>query len=240
MVEQGEGDVDPTGESAGLAALFEPRPRFRRRLRGYDRADVDDYVAWVESELLVRPVPGTSGIRCSRCNDAAVPAPPVPALAVADAEQRDAVLLVGAMRELLRLAEVRAAEVVAEAERDAEQVRATARAEAEARLGNVSDLRNAALERVRRQAEELLREAAAERARLQEEAAAAAAELADLRRRQDDARESLRLLTDSLGAALEGSPAVGPDRAASDAPRGGAVRLTGNVVLTEPREPVAG
>jgi hypothetical protein len=77
---------------------------------------------------------------------------------------------------------------------------------------------NAQLEGVRRQAAEILREAAAERERLAVEAArerdvsaaAAAARLADvqaqvddLRRQRDEARQSLRGLTDRIGEALQ-------------------------------------
>ncbi|MGK5115397.1 MULTISPECIES: hypothetical protein [unclassified Geodermatophilus] len=232
MAEPMQGDVAEGGEPGGLAALFEPRPRFRRRLLGYDRADVDDYVASAQD----RPAADPEASACSGCKDA----PPAPAAVPEGAQDREAVLVVGAMRELLRLAERRAAEIVAEAEGEAEQIRATARAEAESRLRNVADLRDATLERVRRQAEELLREAAAERARLADEAAAAAQAVADLRRRQDDARESLRLLTGRLGAALDGLTAGGAEQPTAEPRRPGGVVLTGNVAMAEPRESVLG
>ena len=85
---------------------------------------------------------------------------------------------------------------------------------------------NAYLDRARYQAAELLREAAAERDRLDAEAAqerdraaaAAAARLADvqaevddLRRQRDEARQSLRGLTDRIGEALQAVGATGPD-----------------------------
>ena len=35
-----------------LDVLLEPRPVFRAALRGYDRLQVDDYVAWAGTELL--------------------------------------------------------------------------------------------------------------------------------------------------------------------------------------------
>src|SRR3712207_3536448 len=35
----------------GLDALLNTRPCFRGALRGYDRLQVDNYVAWAESEL---------------------------------------------------------------------------------------------------------------------------------------------------------------------------------------------
>ena len=85
---------------------------------------------------------------------------------------------------------------------------------------------NAQLENVRHQAAEILREAAAERERLAVEAArerelsaaAAAARLADvqaqvddLRRQRDDARQSLRGLTDRIGEALQAVGATGAD-----------------------------
>jgi hypothetical protein len=161
------------------------------------------------------------------------------------------------MRELLRLAEHRARDLVAEAETEAEQLRAAARAEAEARLGNVAEVRRAAavarqeaedtLARARQQAAELLQEAAGERARLDAEAATDAAdrlaavcqEIDDLCRQRDEARSSLRRLTGQIGAALEAFAAPVPDDAPAGArPRG--VVVTGNVVLAEPRESVAG
>jgi colicin import membrane protein len=232
MAEPMQGDVVDDGEPGALAALFEPRPRFRRRLLGYDRADVDDYVAWAQT----RSVADSEASRCSGCNDA----PPAPAAGPEGVQVREAVLVVGAMRELLRLAERRAAEIVTEAEGEAEQIRATARAEAETRLRNVADLRDATLERVRRQAEDLLREAAAERTRLAEETAAVAEEVADLRRRQDDARESLRLLTGRLGAALDGFVTGDAERSPAEPRRPGSAVLTGNVAMAEPRESVLG
>jgi DivIVA domain-containing protein len=299
------GDVADEGEQAGspagLSAFFEPRPRFRRRLRGYDPADVDDYVAWVEEELqALRQVGGLSD-RCSGCSQAAspqvaapsplqvspaLPAPSAPPTPVAGSEERDALLLVGAMRELLRLAEERADVVVAEAEAEAERVRASARAEADARLRNVSDLREAAAaaaerlhqeaaqlraeaaavrERARRQGEQLLTVAAAERARLDAEAAerraqedeaarrerevaaaeavdrvaAVAREVDDLYRQRDEARESLCRLTGQIGAALDAFAGPRPDDGRAPGRRPGGVVVTGNVVLAEPREPVA-
>src|SRR6478672_6594665 len=38
-------------DAGGLAQLFDRRPMFRRRHRGYDRFQVDEYVAWAEAEL---------------------------------------------------------------------------------------------------------------------------------------------------------------------------------------------
>src|SRR5438270_3509146 len=37
--------------AGGLDQLLDHRPVFRRRSRGYDRAQVDSYVAWAEAEL---------------------------------------------------------------------------------------------------------------------------------------------------------------------------------------------
>jgi hypothetical protein len=282
--------ADGGAQAGGLAAFFEPRPRFRRALRGYDRADVDEYVAWAEEELLAVRQGSGPPVRCSGCSEAApaqVAAPP--STPAAGSEERDAVLLVGAMRELLRLAEERADALVAEAETEAERVRAAARTEAEVRLRNVADLRDAAtaaaervqsgaaavLERARGQADELLQAAAAERDRLDAEAAqararaaveaaerragedeaarrdqqeafadagarlaAVAREVEELYRQRDEARESLRRLTGQIGAALEGFAGTVPDDGPIPARRPGGVRVTGNVVLAEPREPV--
>ncbi|NEK58675.1 DivIVA domain-containing protein [Geodermatophilus sabuli] len=275
-----DGDADPATVDdgpSGLAVLFEPRPRFRRVLRGYDRAEVDDYVAAVERERLeTAPLEAPAG-RCSHCNDEFPAAPAAPALlgGADGTDDRDAVLVVGAMRELLRLAEDRAGELVADAEAEAERVRAAARAEADARLGNVAEVRRAAqaarreaeiaLAHGRQQAADLLRAAAGDRAGLDAEAAAvrdraaedarreaeqaaldAAEELAavrreidDLCRQRDEARSSLRRLTGQIDAALQAFAAPVPDEVhAGGRPR--EVVVTGNVVLAEPREPVAG
>ncbi|RFU18932.1 hypothetical protein [Geodermatophilus marinus] len=262
----------PEPAAAGIDALFEPRPRFRRRLHGYDPADVDEYVAWAEAELAGRTAePGW----CSGCNDLAGARPgPVPPPA-------DAVSVVTRMDELLRLAESRASALVAGAEEEAGRIRETARAEAEARLRNVVDLRaaavaagrqvqlesstlrreaeavlaaarreadaaletarqgaQAALAAARQDAEELL---AAARAEAEEERAARLAavggELADLCRQRDEARAALRRVTGQIAAALDSLAVPGP--AAPGAARAPGVRVTGNVVIGEPRQPVA-
>ncbi|MGY1708679.1 hypothetical protein ACI8AC_04130 [Geodermatophilus sp. SYSU D00758] len=270
--EHGWADL-PEPAATGIEALFEPRPRFRRRLHGYDPADVDEYVAWAESELAGRaPEPG----RCSGCNDpvGASPAPvPPPA---------DAVTVVTRMDELLRLAEARASALVTGAEEEAGRIREAARTEAEAGLRDVADLRaaavaagrqvqlesstlrreaeaalaaarqeadaalatarqeaEAALASARRDAEALL---AAARAEAEEERAARLAavdrELVDLCRQRDEARAALRRVTGQIAAALDSLAAPGP-AAPGTAPAPGGVRVTGNVVIGEPREPVA-
>lgn len=135
----------------------------------------------------------------------------------------------------------------------ADEILAEARAEAQARMANVTALREAAtvareearrertvaaaeLTRARQEAEALLQEASAlreeaERVRADAEATAALrraaleSEMADLRRQRDEARAYLRKLTGQIERALQSLTAVLPDDASA---------------LTEDREPVAG
>lgn len=128
----------------------------------------------------------------------------------------------------------------------ADEILAEARAEAQARMANVTALREAAtvareearrertvaaaeLTRARQEASALREEA--ERVRADAEAsvalrrAALESEMADLRRQRDEARAQLRRLTGQIERALQSLTAVLPDDASA---------------LTEGREPVAG
>jgi colicin import membrane protein len=224
----------PPRPAGALETLLDHRPAFRGSVRGYDRLEVDNYVAWAEGELataqrerehlLDRLSAGAAELEISRRLLAERPHPrPV----VSDR-----------VGEILRLAEDQAAEVLAAAEGEAGRIIADARLEADARLrkaheirelaGNVADQLRADAQRDRaeaaallaqagRGAEALAREAAEERER---QAAAAlaerdriAADVADLHRQREQVRATLRELTDRLGEALR---AVGVSDADAD------------------------
>ncbi|WP_104525877.1 hypothetical protein [Blastococcus atacamensis] len=226
-VVDGEAAEGPAGKPPRLAgdleSLLDHRPVFRGSVRGYDRLEVDNYVAWAESELaaaqrerehlLDRVVAGATELEISRRLLAErAPARPV----VSDR-----------VGEILRLAEDQAAEVVAAAESEADRILAEARLEADARLRKAHEIREMAadvadqlradaqrdraeaaalLAQAGRGAEALLREAAEERDKLAAEALQErrrlAAEVADLHRQREQARAALRELTDRLGEAL--------------------------------------
>jgi cell division septum initiation protein DivIVA len=121
--------------------------------------------------------------------------------------------------EILRLAAEEAGEMIDAAGEEADRLLAEARAEADARLAKVHAIeQRAAVADV----EGLVRAARTERDRLDAEAVAAEQrtraaearlaaveeELADLQRQRDEARSSLRRLTDQIGRALHaGDPA---------------------------------
>jgi colicin import membrane protein len=213
---------DGAAENGGLAGLFEPRPRFRRQLFGYDRAEVDDYLTWLAAE---REAAGGCQIVAS------AGAPDVP-------DARDAVLLVSAMRELLDLARQRADQVVDAALAEAEQIRADARLEADAQVVAVGELSAATLERTRRSAGALIQEAAAERARLADEVAALRREVIELHRQRDELGDLLARLTGALSSAVEAVSGSVPELLGPQ--RRDRVVLTGNVVRDESPAPIAG
>ncbi|SDD55324.1 FoF1-type ATP synthase, membrane subunit b or b' [Geodermatophilus telluris] len=194
-----------------LDAVLGTGPVFTHAVRGYDRLQVDDYVAWAETELLV----------LRRENDHLLSR-----YAAASAE------LQNARRRLAQLVRERqslpspddAAAMLQRAEADAERIREDARTEAEARLAKVADMRRAVIAlreqaheeaaalvgAARGEAEELRRRTAAERdravaevaARAAEERVAVEAELAALRAQREEARASLHRLGSQIDDAL--------------------------------------
>jgi ElaB/YqjD/DUF883 family membrane-anchored ribosome-binding protein len=130
--------------------------------------------------------------------------------------------------EILRLAADEATEMINAARDEADQLLAEGRLEADAGLRKAHAIKEAAVAA----GDELLRKAQAERDRLDTEAAQAQAradaevqrlgtvqaELGDLRRQRDEARTSLRRLTDQIGQVLQ---AVGPAELAAAAGRHG-------------------
>jgi hypothetical protein len=165
-------------------------------MRGYDRHQVDNYAAWAETELLtVRREVEHLINRVVACS----------------AELEISRRLVEAPRAERENAAAALADAAAD---EADRILADARLEAEARLQKASAIREMAVEaaeeictRARREAAEILRSAAEERDRAAEVAAArlatVQAEVDDLRRQRDEARRSLRQLTDQIGQALQ-------------------------------------
>ncbi|PRY49782.1 F0F1-type ATP synthase membrane subunit b/b' [Geodermatophilus tzadiensis] len=206
-----------------LDGLLGTGPVFTHAVRGYDRLQVDDYVAWAETELHV----------LRRENDHLLSR-----YAAASAE------LQNARRRLAQLVRERqslpspedAAAMIQRAEADAERIREDARTEAEARLAKVAEMRQAVtalreqaraeaaalVGAARGEAEELRRRTAAEQARAtaqitaraEEQRAAVEAELAALRAQRDQARESLHRLGHQIGDALQLVAGALPDDAA--------------------------
>jgi cell division septum initiation protein DivIVA len=222
-----------------LDRLLDIQPCFRGALRGYDRLQVDNYVAWVEAEL--------DALR--RQNDHLLAGYSASQAELGIAHRMLALSPRGRelssasdrVAEMLRLAAEEASAITAAGAEDAERIRAEARLEADARVRNAQEIKHAALaaadelrdrtqreraeaadvlEAARRQAERVLREAAAEHARLVGEASDARARLAamqdeidGLRRQRDEACALLRRLAEQITRALDAvTPVVREER----------------------------
>lgn len=233
----GSGSAAQQHRAGDLDSLLSRAPTFGTRGRGYDRLQVDNYVAWAESELatgrrqldhlLARFGECSAELEISRRLLAEAP------------RSVDRSPVSDRVRDMLRLASDEATSMVEAAREEAEHVLAEARVEADARLRKAHQIKEVAaeaadgmivkahhdraeaatvLERARAQAAELVSTAATERDRLIGEAAeaherlaAVQAEVEDLRRQRDDARSSLRLLTDRIAEALALATGGPPD-----------------------------
>ena len=185
-------DPAPLG---GLDALLEPRPVFRAALRGYDRLQVDDYVAWARTELLaVRRANDDLLTRYGACSAELEISRRLLACSPAGREQVRTSERVG---EILRLAADEAARLTDAGAADADRIRGVARAEADALLRRAREVRDGAVadcERMREEAEEA-------RAAAEEELAQAHAEVRRLTAQLDEVLQAL---------AGEGQPARAP------------------------------
>ncbi|MGY1771222.1 hypothetical protein [Blastococcus sp. SYSU D00813] len=216
----------------GLDGLLSTAPTFSGALRGYDRLQVDNYVAWAEAEialarreadhLLSRYAACSAELQNARCRLAQLH------------RERETAEGRGLAEEVLARAAEEAEALTAGALEEAQRTTEEARAEAQARLEKVEAMRAAAvaerdtarvearglrqqaalvLAAARDEAAALLAEAERRRddedarARQDREAAEAAsaarlagaqAEVDDLRRQRDEARQSLRRLTGQL------------------------------------------
>jgi cell division septum initiation protein DivIVA len=186
--------VEPPGP---LDRMLDHRPVFRRRRHGYDRAQVDNYVAWAEVEvdaarrqcdhLLERYGAVMAELALNRRTPVDTPTGAV--------SRR--------LGQLLRLASQEADEVVAAGVDEAQRIVDEARLDAQARLAKVTGIRDAAVaagEHIRAQARDEARRLLAEATTQRQQAEA---EVDDLRRQRDEARESLHRLTAQIGGALQ-------------------------------------
>ena len=154
------------GIRGGLDALLESRPLFRTALRGYDRLQVDNYVAWAETELLaVRRANDDLLARYGACSAELEISRRLLAFSPAGREQVRTSERVG---EILRLAADEAARLTEAGAADADRVRAVARAEADALLRRAREVKEDALAEcagMRQEAEQVRAAAADELAR---------------------------------------------------------------------------
>jgi colicin import membrane protein len=195
-----------------LDAMLEPGPSFRLAVRGYDRLQVDNYVAWTETELTA--VRRECDHLLSRYEACGAQLEISKRLLAQSPSGRELSAVSERVGEILRLAADEAAELTTEGAREGDRILAEARTEADARLRQAHELKEAAVaagdelraqarreraeatalvEQAGRRAEELLRGAAEERQRLGDEAAqererAAAAMAARLAQQEQRAR----------------------------------------------------
>ena len=212
----------------GLDSLLTTGPVFPVRVHGYDRLQVDNYVAWAESELTAARSEGEHLLaRYGACAAELE----ISRRLLADAPRgRDVTPVTDRVRDILRLAADEASSMVQSAGEEAAEILAEARAEADERLRKAHSIKEAAvasadeiradaaqaraeatgvLERARAEVADMISGATAERDRLAAESAealdqltAARAEAEHLRRRRDNARAGLLRLTEQIEAAL--------------------------------------
>lgn len=172
--------------SAGeLDALLETHPLFRTALRGYDRIQVDNYVAWAETELLA--VRRTNDDLLSRYGACSAELEISRRLLACSPAGREQVRTSERLGEILRLAADEAAQLTEAGAADADRLRGHARAEADALLRRARQVKEDAVAdcaRMRQEAEELWAAAA-------EELARARAEVHRLTGRLDEALQTL-------------------------------------------------
>jgi cell division septum initiation protein DivIVA len=185
--------------SGDIGDLLDHRPFFRTRLRGYDRLQVDNYATWVEAELGAARRQNSHLL--ARYGECAAELARLRRARTRPQRSPEPIPLTDRLGEMLRLAAEEAAGITAAGIDEAERIVTEARAEAEERLRKVELLRQAAVaagEEVRRERSEVSRLLARARAQAVR-AVEVQAEVDDLRRQRDQARESLRRLTARVG-----------------------------------------
>lgn len=209
--------------AGSLDGLLGSAPCFRSALRGYDRLEVDNYVAWAESEIATAH--RETDDLMSRYAEAAAELDISRRLLARSSAGQEMSFATERIGRMLSAAADEAADITAAAAADAERILAEARADADARLRKAHEIkehavaaadsmRGAAAAELQRAREESARQLAeaAERIRREKAAAdaAAAAQLAalheevqELRRRGEEARAYLHRLTDQIGEALD-------------------------------------
>jgi cell division septum initiation protein DivIVA len=208
-----------------LNVLLEPGPTFRLAVRGYDRLQVDNYVAWTETELIA--VRRECDHLLSRYEACGAQLEISKRLLAQSSSGRELSAVSERVGEILRLAADEAADLTAAGAQEAERTLAEARTEADARLRQAHEVKETAvaagdelreearrdraeatalLDQAGRRAEELLRGAAEERHRLDTEAAQererAAATMAD---RLAQEEERARVERESAAATWRGA-----------------------------------
>lgn len=190
--------------SGDLKAMLESGPAFSPALRGYDRLQVDNYVAWAEHELLASRRAVTELVRQLGERDAEVQR--AQRTLAHSPQSRELLEVSDRVAEILRLAAAEAdaartagaaeaAEIVAQAHVEADLIKRRAQqleAQAAARLEEADRLSiqaTAAVDRSRVEAEQILQQAAAERQRLDARAERARADAAAAAARQLAAEE---------------------------------------------------
>jgi cell division septum initiation protein DivIVA len=239
-------EVSSRPDVAGaLDGLLGTAPCFRTALRGYDRLQVDNYVAWAEGEITaVRRQNDDLMIRYGQCSAELE----ISRRLLARSPEGQAMsALSERIGRMLGMAADEAAELTAGATAEADRILADARTDADARLRKAHEIKEMAvqsadqlrqdaerqraeaeaeLQRAREQAARELRETAAQLRREQEQAAATAAaqiaavqeEIDQLRRRREQAQDSLRHLNDQIGEALQALAGTFPADVQPDVP----------------------
>jgi cell division septum initiation protein DivIVA len=216
--------------AGALDGLLSTAPCFRTAVRGYDRVQVDNYVAWAEAEI--NTARRETDDLMSRYGHASAELEISRRLLAQSPGGQEMTFVSERMGRMLQMAADEASEITASATVDADRIQAEARADADARLRKAHEIKQMAvlaadqlredadrmraeaaaeLERAREQAAQYLRDAAAQVRREQQAATAAAAvqvaqaheQVQELLRRREQAREHLRLLTDQVGQALD-------------------------------------
>ena len=223
--------------AGALDGLLTAAPVFRTAVRGYDRLEVDNYVAWAEAEIATAR--RETDDLMTRYGQASAELEIARRLLAQSPEGQELRHVSERMGQMLQMAADEASEITSSAAADADRVLGEARADADARLRKAQEIKRvavAAADRIRQEAEQLRAQAAAELeearrqaelhrreviAQVRREAAAAAAaaqaqvadlqgEVQELQRRSDQARDHLRRLDDQIGEALDVLASDGP------------------------------
>ena len=218
-----------TEPGSPLDALLDTGPGFGHALRGYDRAEVDNFVVWAESELLAARRENDDLV--TRYAECAAEREISRRLLARSPSGQELTLVSERIGRMLRMAADEATELTAAATEEADRIVADARADADARLRKAHEIKELAvasgdhlLEEARRLREDAAAELAAARVQAQAELDRARteaeqlthaadrerraretelrAELDELHRQQAVARETLRRLTEQIDEAL--------------------------------------
>ena len=224
------------------------RPMFRLRLNGYDRLEVDNYAAWAEEELsaarrqmdhlLAQFGACSAELEISRRLLADAPRGRQ-VFPVSDRVQ-EAERLVGDARTEADARLRKAHEIKEMAVRSADEILEHARGVAKTSVARAWAEAAALLAAVTAERDRLMEEAVLERQRATaaatEQLAALRAEVDGLRRQRDDARESMRRLTDRIGEALRAVVGALPEDEVVETPAQPRVRtvMVDNVVADLP------